>query len=97
LGSPSCSHFVADSDTVWWGRIADQAIAEGRHIPHHWHVEYDDGADGCVPDGWYAQGRDVSDMPIDWPVRHEYGPFKTESDARDHTAIVDSLYANKEN
>lgn len=78
-----------------------EAIAEGRclwpapqDIPHRWDISYDDGADGWMPAGWHAQGLKSDGFPIDWPVRHEYGPFLTEDEARSHANAVDAIYAN---
>lgn len=42
-----------------------------------------------MPAGWYAQGLGQDNLPIVWPIRHEYGPFKTREEARQHTALVD--------
>jgi hypothetical protein len=94
LAETPCSQFVAESDDVYWGRVADKAIAEGRDIPHHWVIVYDDGADGCMPAGWYARGMQSNGMTIDWPVCHEYGPFLTEDEARAHAGEVDATYAS---
>jgi len=39
-------------DEIWWADRAAEAIRAGQHIPRDWNVEYDDGADGCMPAGW---------------------------------------------
>lgn len=88
----SCRPFIAESDATWWGRIADERIQSGDHIPVRWDIGYEDGADGCLPAGWYAQGRDARDLPIVWPIRHEYGPFPTEAEAKAYAESVDTSY-----
>lgn len=79
------------SDAVWWERIAWERYATGDHIPRSWKVEHDDGEDGCMPMGWYAIGLDAKGWPIDWPIRHEYGPFRTERDARSFATRVEGI------
>ena len=87
------SAFVAESDSDWWGRIARESISQGRDRPCSWEIQYDDGEDGCMPSGWYAQALAANGASIDWPIRHEYGPFDSESEALEHTASVDAVYA----
>ena len=70
-----------ESDEAWQQRLKDEAFAKGTHIPHSWSTEYDDGADGCMPTGWYLTGLDTNGLPIVFPVRHEYGPFKSNEEA----------------
>lgn len=65
----------------WEESLADTAIVEGRHIVASWDVSFEDGEDGCLPAGWYAVGLDARGLAIVWPVRHEYGPFDTETEA----------------
>ena len=62
-------------------QLAEEAYAENRHIPASWEVSYDDGADGCIPAGWYLQGLAANGFTVDFPIRHEYGPFKSEAAA----------------
>lgn len=64
------------TDREYWQTRAAQAIENGQHLVHEWLVEYDDGEDGCVPAGYYVTGLDKNGCPIDWPVRHEYGPYE---------------------
>ena len=70
-----------ESEEGWIQRLKDEAFAKGAHIPHSWSTGYDDGADGCMPEGWYLTGLDTNGLPIDFPVRHEYGPFKSNEEA----------------
>lgn len=72
----------------WERRLAGEAFERGDHIPHGWNVEYDSGDDGCMPAGWYLIGNDRNGLPIDFPVRHEYGPFDLEIEARGYIAEV---------
>jgi len=64
----------------WQDRLAREAFASGSDVPKSWKTEYDDGADGCMPAGWYLLGLDADNLPITWPTRHEYGPFKSEEE-----------------
>ena len=49
-----------------------------------------------MPAGWYATGlKENGFSTIDWPIRHEYGPFDTEEEAREHAAKIDESYTNK--
>ena len=45
-----------------------------------------------MPAGWYAIGLDARGLPINWPVRQEYGPFATEEAARTHASQVNASY-----
>ena len=91
-----CPQFIPEPDEVWWGRVAAEAIATGRDVPKSWDISYDSGADGCMPAGWYAIALDDRGMPVDWPVRHEYGPFRTGCSARAYANQVDRFYASKQ-
>ena len=57
-----------ESHRDWESRLSNEAMAAGRHIPHHWEMVYDDGGDGCMPSGWYLMGCDDSGIPITWPI-----------------------------
>lgn len=81
-----------ESDSVWWEKIALEAILKGKDTPQQWNIIFDDGADGCIPEGWYVQGLNSAGWLIDWPTRHEYGPFSTETEARNYTAKIDFIY-----
>jgi hypothetical protein len=72
----------------WERRLASEAFAKGAHIPHGWNVDNDDGGDGCMPAGWYLIGLCRNGVPIHFPVRHEYGPFDSENEARGYIAEV---------
>lgn len=77
-----------NNDVVWQLQLSKNAFERGDHKVCKWVVEYDDGADGCMPRGWYLIGMRENGMPIYFPVRHEYGPFETEAEALGH---IDSL------
>jgi len=72
---------MSESDQEWQRRLATAALAAGKDIPQSWRFEYDDGADGCMPSGWYAIGLDATGGAITWPIRHEYGPYRTKAEA----------------
>ena len=78
----------AESHSEWHARLAREAAAAGRDIPASWITEYEDGADGCMPSGWYLTGLDNNGMRITWPFRHEYGPFVTEGEALTFASTV---------
>ena len=84
---------ASESDEAWDKRLKDEAYAKGAHIPHSWTTEYDDGSDGCMPEGWYLIGLDSNGLPITWPQRHEYGPFKSSEEA---LAFKDQTQLKKE-
>lgn len=56
-------------------------VETAEDFPKSWRFTFDDGADGCMPCGWYAEGLDAAGFPVVWPVRHEYGPFETRGEA----------------
>lgn len=85
------------NDKDWWDMIAREAIAKGRDRPVAWRVEYEDGADGCLPLGWYLTGLDARGERIDWPVSHLYGPFDTEAEAMAYSLLVNQTYITQEN
>jgi len=70
-----------ESIAEWDVKLKDEAYTKGQHIVHSWEFEYDDGSDGCMPKGWYALGLDRNGAPLQFPVRHEYGPFNSEQEA----------------
>lgn len=76
----TCPICKRDNDD-WELKLAEQAFRAGQHIPVSWILEYDDGADGCMPTGWYVIGADASGMAMYWPIRHEYGPFESQEQA----------------
>jgi len=80
-----------ESTAQWSARLAREAIAQGRHIPKAWETEFDDGADGCMPTGWYLFGLDEHGCRITFPVRHEYGPFSTQEKAGEHGRRIEVL------
>lgn len=62
--------------------------------PASWRYAYEDGADGCMPSGWYAIGYGKNGFPISEPnCRHEYGPFESKNVASAFAAKVDAKYA----
>lgn len=75
-------------DQLWTLRLSKEAFDKGKHIPKQWSTEYDTGGDGCMPQGWYLIGRDTNGFPIDFPIRHEYGPFDTEPEAKNYSDFV---------
>ena len=80
------------TDDSWWRWIADLCYARKEHVPRRWEIEYEDGADGCLPAGWYAIGVDYLGLLVDWPMRHEYGPFDLREEAEAHsTAVIREL------
>lgn len=82
----SYSQFVSNAD--WWGDRRE--TFEDR--PRAWQVTYENGADGCLPAGWYAEGLNAFGWKITAPFYQEYGPFDTESEAKEHTRLVDASY-----
>lgn len=74
----------------WKKQLADAAYTEGRHIPASWSIEFEDGKDGCMPSGQYLMGLDRLGMYIDFPIRHEYGPFATVEEAAAFQSEVDA-------
>ena len=84
---------VYETDLQWEQRLASEAFASGRHVPASFATSYDDGVDGCMPSGWYLQGLDANGLTIDFPVRHEYGPFKSEAEALAYRATVNAAMA----
>jgi len=74
--------------TQYWEPIAAKAIADGECTPHSWSIEYENDGDGCMPLGWYAIALDANGFAITWPIRHEYGPFKSESEARKYAEAI---------
>lgn len=60
--------------------------------PTKWQITHDDGADGCMPTGWYAIGLGANGFMIDRETRHEYGPFASAAAARRHARRVDREY-----
>ncbi len=87
----TCSQCLSDAD--WWGDRKE--TFEDR--PRGWVIEYEDGADGCLPAGWYAEGIDAKGRKITAPFYHEYGPFDTKEEAEEHARQVDASYfANTE-
>ena len=72
----------------WASNLAKEAIERGDHIPHSWQVIFDDGADGCVPKGFYAMGMKENGTLCDFPIMHEYGAFDSEKEAWDHVESV---------
>ena len=76
------------SDAAWWGDRRE--TFEDR--PRRWKVGYEDGSDGCLPAGWYAEGLDAHGWKITAPFYHEYGPFGTKEEASDHAWLVDTSY-----
>ena len=71
----------AVSQQDWLKELINKAFIDGKHIAESWSIEHDDGEDGCMPDGWYLIGLDSCGLPITWPVRHEYGPYRTRQQA----------------
>ena len=84
------SALITESMRDWERRLAREAFERGDHIAASWSTVFDDGDDGCMPAGWYLIGLDRHGIPIDFPVRHEYGEFATEAEARAHGAEVDA-------
>jgi hypothetical protein len=82
-----------NTTTQWTMNLAKEAFEQGKDIPAKWETVYDDGADGCVPVGWYLIGVDKNGFSITFPVRHEYGPFKSKQQALDF--IPKQLAINK--
>lgn len=70
------------SDREFELALVAACVAKGDHIPKSWTFPFDDGADGCMPQGWYAIGCDENGLAIVWPTRMEFGPFNTEAEAR---------------
>lgn len=60
--------------------------------PRSWLISYEDGSDGCLPAGWYAEGLDSRGWRITEPVYHTYGPFETEEDAELQAKAVDESF-----
>lgn len=83
---PEHPYLPPKSDKDWWG---DQRETYDDR-PRSWRIGYDDGADGCMPAGWYAEGLDEHGFKL---TLHEYGPFGTEEKARKHAAKVDQAFA----
>lgn len=81
-GLSGMTNLGAMSDLEWERELYRRAFAAGADKAHSWSFEFEDGEDGCMPPGWYAIGLDAVGLPITWPVRHEYGPYKTEAEAR---------------
>ncbi len=79
---------LIETDLQWERRLAREAFAAGKHIPVSYETEYDDGEDGCMPAGWYLTGLDGNGCRIDFPIRHEYGPFESEEEALAYVATV---------
>lgn len=67
------------------------------NAPVHWNIVFDDGADGCMPAGYYAIGLNYLGLQIrGWlQPRHEYGPFATADEAAQHGARVTDVYREK--
>jgi len=75
------------SETIanWQLRLSKEAYERGDHIPAKWNVTFDDGADGCMPCGWYLTGEQRNGMPCDG---HSYGPFEDENEAKAYIEVV---------
>ena len=75
-------------------RLAREAFSRGDHIPKAWVIAFDDGADWCLPAGWYILGNDALGFEITFPVRHSYGPYKTEGHAREALRLIQMRLAD---
>lgn len=86
------NQYEATTSDQWWAKRSEEAFKRNDHIPHSWEFEYDDGADGLMPEGWYIVGMGANGFPVDWPIRQEYGPYETKEEAEgDQVKIAAAL------
>jgi len=86
---------LMESLQEWTNRLAEEAFAKNKHLPAAWSVEFEDGKDGCTPAGWYLIGLDDMGWIIDFPVRHEYGPFKRVHECWSHARKAEKVTGMK--
>jgi hypothetical protein len=78
-----------ETSIEWQLRLSKEAFLSGKSKPAYLLVEYDSGADGCMPEGWYVNGITSQEL---YDSNHSYGPYDTYELAEKAKSVIQESF-----